>query len=52
MVIINPVLEYPPFVIPAKAGIHSIHWAPAFAGATLFKGRVNNYGQSNFRNRC
>jgi hypothetical protein len=40
--IINPALKFPGFVIPAQAGIHYSRWAPACAGATIFKGRVND----------
>jgi hypothetical protein len=39
---INPAIKFPGFVIPAKAGIHYSRLAPAFAGATIFKGRLNS----------
>ncbi|OAI26008.1 hypothetical protein A1356_12340 [Methylomonas koyamae] len=42
MFFINPVLKFPAAVIPAEAGIHRENWAPAYAGATIFKGPTNS----------
>ncbi|OAI13538.1 hypothetical protein A1507_01565 [Methylomonas koyamae] len=39
---INPALKFPVGVIPAGAEIHRENRAPAYAGATISKGRANS----------
>ncbi|CAD6876916.1 response regulator [Methylomonas fluvii] len=40
--VVNQALKFPGAVIPAEAGIQRDNWAPTYAGATIFEGRVNN----------